>query len=74
MTINDLITFIHVNILPEPPISIREGKIIQQGVNKELDRLQTIVSGSRLWILDLEKKERAATGITSLKVRFNQVV
>lgn len=68
-----LISYIDSHILPEPPISIREGRMIQKGVHKELDRLRTIISGSREFIMDLEKKEREKTGIASLKVRFNQV-
>ncbi len=60
-------------IVEEPPISIREGGMITQNVDKELDRLRKIVGGSREWIVDLEMKEREQTGISSLKVRFNQV-
>lgn len=71
--INDLIIIIEKNIVEEPPISIREGKMIQPGINKELDRLRKIVGGSRDWIIELEKQERERTGISSLKVRFNQV-
>lgn len=72
-TIDSVIGLIGKNIVPEPPISIREGGMIAEGVDEELDRLQDIVNGSRDWIVDLEKKEREKTGITSLKVRFNQV-
>ncbi|HZE87623.1 MAG TPA: DNA mismatch repair protein MutS [Methylomirabilota bacterium] len=68
-----LIFLIEKTIVPEPPISIREGGIIQKGINKELDRLSKIVSGSKDWLLELERKERERTGISSLKVRFNQV-
>ncbi len=71
--ISKIIRHIEKHIAPEPPISIREGGMIQLGVDQELDRLRKIVGGSREWILELEKKERERTGIGSLKVRFNQV-
>lgn len=68
-----LIGYIEKHIVEEPPISIREGKMIRSGVDKELDRLRKIVGGSRDWIIELEKQEKERTGISSLKVRFNQV-
>lgn len=71
--ITAIIRLIEKNIVPEPPISIREGGMIQTAIDRELDRLRGIVGGSRDWILELEKKERERTGIGSLKVRFNQV-
>jgi DNA mismatch repair protein MutS len=68
-----IIKLIEKYFVPEPPISLREGKIINKGIHSELDHLRNIISGSRDWILSLEKKEREQTGIMSLKVRFNQV-
>ena len=72
-SITAIITVIEKIIVSEPPISVREGGMIQTGVAKELDRLRKIVSGSRDWILELEQKEKEQTGIATLKVRFNQV-
>ena len=69
-----IIEFIEKHIIAEPPISIREGGMIQTGINKELDSLRKIVNGSRDWIRELEKQERERTGIGSLKVRFHQVI
>ncbi|MBI5123700.1 DNA mismatch repair protein MutS [Candidatus Roizmanbacteria bacterium] len=71
--IEDLMHLITKYIMPEPPISIRVGGIIQTRISKELDNLRKIVNGSRDWILEMEQKEKVATGIASLKVRFNQV-
>lgn len=71
--IQKIISLLDTHIVPEPPISIREGKFIQSGVNAELDKLRSIVGGSRDWILEMEKNEKAATGIATLKVRFNKV-
>lgn len=71
--LTEICTYIKKNILPEPPITLREGRMMQSGINKELDRLRKIVGGSRELVLELEQKEREKTGIGSLKVRFNQV-
>lgn len=72
-SLQSVITYIKKNIVAEPPISIREGGMIANGIDSELDKLRGIVGGSRDWILDLEKQEKERTGISSLKVRFNQV-
>jgi len=72
-TIDQIINLIETIIVPEPPISVRDGAMIQKGVDKELDKLRKIVAGSRDWILSLEQEERERTGINSLKIRFNQV-
>lgn len=71
--LDTVIKLIEDIIIPEPPISIREGGMINFGIDKELDKLRKIVSGSRDFILTLEQEERERTGINSLKVRFNQV-
>ncbi|MBA3724000.1 MAG: DNA mismatch repair protein MutS [Candidatus Levybacteria bacterium] len=70
---DSIISLIQTYIVAEPPISIREGHMIMDGIDSELDRLRDIVGGSREWIVALEKQEREKTGIGSLKVRFNQV-
>jgi DNA mismatch repair protein MutS len=71
--IGSIISLIEKTIVPEPPISIREGGMIHTGIDEELDKLRKIVNGSRDWIVALEQEEREKTGINSLKVRFNQV-
>jgi DNA mismatch repair protein MutS len=73
VSIPQLISYIEKYIVAEPPISIREGGMITNGIDDELDKLRGIVGGSRDWIVELEQKERETTGINSLKVRFNQV-
>lgn len=57
----------------EPPVSLREGGFIKEGVNPELDQLRASAGGGREWVLALEKQEREKTGITTLKVRYNKV-
>lgn len=72
-SITAIIALIETIIVPEPPISVRDGGMIQPGIDKELDKLRKIVNGSRDWIISLEQQEREKTGIGSLKIRFNQV-
>jgi len=72
-TIDTIINLIQTTIVAEPPISVREGGMITAGIDKELDTLRKIVTGSRDFIVSLEQEERKRTGITTLKVRFNQV-
>jgi DNA mismatch repair protein MutS len=55
------------------PLTSREGGMIKEGVNPELDGLRSIKRDGRQWIADLEAKERKATGINSLKVSYNRV-
>ncbi|MBX7138166.1 MAG: DNA mismatch repair protein MutS [Oligoflexia bacterium] len=57
-----------------PPYLLSEGGVIASGVNAELDRFRVLKSDSRSWIAEIENKERAATGITSLKIKFNNVI
>jgi len=56
-----------------PPVSAREGAVIRDGYNGELDELRGLASGGREWIAELEATERGATGIPSLKVGYNSV-
>jgi DNA mismatch repair protein MutS len=68
-----IITRIETTIVNEPPITVKDGKMIKDGVNAELDNLRNIINNSKSWIIDLERTEREKTGIGSLKVRFNKV-
>ncbi len=57
-----------------PPLASREGGIIREGVDAELDRLRGIKQTGRSWIAELEADERKRSGINSLKIRFNNVL
>ncbi len=57
----------------EPPVTLREGGVIRDGFNAELDELRSIRTDGRSFISSLESTERERTGIASLKVRFNKV-
>ena len=60
-------------IVENPPISITEGNIIQDGYHEELDRYRDATKNGKTWIAALEKEEREKTGIKSLKVGYNRV-
>ncbi len=57
----------------EPPLVLREGGLIREGWNDELRELKQAARQGKDWIASLEQRERARTGIPSLKVRFNRV-
>ncbi len=56
-----------------PPFLNREGEIFNRGVSEELDRLITLTEDGQKWLVELEARERQATGINSLKVKYNRV-
>jgi len=57
----------------EPPLVLRDGGLIREGWNAELRELKQAARQGKEWIASLEQRERARTGIPSLKVRFNRV-
>jgi DNA mismatch repair protein MutS len=69
----DIGRLIESAIVDDPPLTIREGGIIREGYDSELDHLIAIMRDGRKWIAALEEKERKRTGINSLKVGFNNV-
>lgn len=60
-------------IVPEPPLSLKEGGIIRPGFHPELDELLALSREGKEWIARLETRERQRTGINSLKVRYNKI-
>ena len=69
----DLFQLLESSIVDNPPLTIKEGGIIKPNYDKELDALREIGKEGKGWILQLEAEERKKTGISSLKVRYNQV-
>lgn len=61
------------SILPEPAVLLRDGNVINHGYHAELDELRNIQNNGDTFLLDLEAKEKAATGINTLKVEYNRV-
>jgi DNA mismatch repair protein MutS len=56
-----------------PPVAAAKGGVIASGINEELDELRKIASGGKDYLLQLQQKEALATGISSLKISFNNV-
>ncbi|WP_163337073.1 DNA mismatch repair protein MutS [Desulfopila sp. IMCC35008] len=71
--LDDLYTLLEKGINPEAPITLRDGNLIREGYNSELDELIAIQRDGKQMILALESTEREATGIAKLKVGFNKV-
>ena len=69
----DLVELISRAIVDEPPLPIKEGGMIRDGFDTNLDELRTAQRGGKDWIAKLQADEIASTGIASLKVRFNSV-
>lgn len=64
---------IRATLVPEPPPTLAEGGVIAPGIHAELDELRAIGGTGRAAIAAIEERERARTGIASLKVRFTSV-
>ena len=60
-------------IAVDPPIALVDGGVIRKGYNAELDEIRSIAFGAKDWIAKLQQKEKARTGIPSLKISFNNV-
>ncbi|MBB3110383.1 DNA mismatch repair protein MutS [Paenibacillus phyllosphaerae] len=69
----DLAAMIGTVIVDDPPISVREGGLIRAGYDEYLDRLRDASVSGKKWLAELERKEREATGIKSLKIGYNKV-
>ncbi|MCI2058873.1 MAG: DNA mismatch repair protein MutS [Oscillibacter sp.] len=72
-SLDDLREKIAAAVCDEPPFSVREGGILRQGYNAEVDRLRSILSGGRGFLAELEAKEKERTGIRTLKIGYNKV-
>jgi len=60
-------------LLDEPPLNARDGGVVRDGIDPELDDLRGISRSGKRRIAEMEEAERARTGINSLKIRFNRV-
>ncbi|MCF0128044.1 MAG: DNA mismatch repair protein MutS, partial [Pseudobutyrivibrio sp.] len=72
-SLEDLFLLIDESINEEPPVSYRDGDIIKTGFNEEVDRLRLAKVEGKQWLAELETKEKDATGIKNLKIKYNKV-
>lgn len=71
--LEDVCNLIDISISEDAPFSVREGGMIKDGFNKELDELRSIVNGGRSVLTKLETEEQEKTGIKKLRIGYNKV-
>ncbi len=71
--LEDITCLIDSSIVEEPPVSVKDGGIIKDGYDEEVDRLRDAMTNGRQWIASLEADERDKTGIKNLKIGFTKV-
>lgn len=71
--LKDVYNIIDKSIKDEPSLSIKDGDIIKDGFNKEVDELRNAKNNGKEWIAKIEENEKSITGIKSLKIGFNKV-
>lgn len=71
--LEDIADLIERAIVPDPPLTLKEGGIIRSGYHPEVDELHEAATNGKNWIANLEAEERERTGIKNLKVGFNKV-
>ena len=71
--VSDIVGLVKRSISDDPPVTLKEGGLIKDGFDADLDVLRHTVRDGRKWIANLERSERERTGIKNLKVGFNNV-
>ncbi|NBK93299.1 DNA mismatch repair protein MutS [bacterium 1XD21-13] len=71
--LSDLQSMIAGTIREDPPISVRDGDIIRDGCNEEVDRYRRAKTEGKSWLAKVEADEREKTGIKNLKIKYNKV-
>ena len=71
--LEDLCSLIERSIVEDPPLAMKEGNIIREGYNEEVDTLRRAKSDGKSWLAKLEEEEREKTGIKNLRIKYNKV-
>jgi len=71
--LDDIVSLIERSIMEDPPVHVRDGGVIRDGYDPEIDQLRELLRDGRGWISRLEGSEKERTGIKSLKIAFNNV-
>ena len=71
--LSDIFELIDRSLVAEPPVTMKDGGVLREGYNAELDELLALTRQDKDWIARLEARERQQSGINSLKVRYNKV-
>ena len=69
----DLVEFLDTALVDEPPAQMKDGGIIRDGYNVDLDELRKASTEGKNWIAQMQQEEREKTGIDNLKIKFNNV-
>ncbi|WP_248925551.1 DNA mismatch repair protein MutS [Paenibacillus hamazuiensis] len=69
----DIAGWIEAAIVDDPPVSVRDGGMLKEGYHAYLDQLKEANKSGKQWIAELERQEREATGVKSLKIGYNKV-
>ncbi len=72
-SLEEIYALIDASILEEPPITVREGGLIKDGYNEDVDKFRHASTEGKTWLAELEAKEREKTGIKNLKIKYNKV-
>ena len=71
--LEDICQLIETAINDDPPIALKDGGIIKDGYNEDIDKYRSAKTEGKKWLSELEIKERDATGIKNLRVKYNKV-
>lgn len=71
--LSEIVKLVENAVTDEPPVNVKEGGVIKDGFNAELDNLRHIMNNGREIIETIERREKEATGIKNLKIGFNKV-
>ncbi len=69
----DTVELLYRAVIDNPPVLIRDGGVIASGYHQELDELRNLSQNADQFLLDMEQRERTATGINTLKVSYNRI-
>ncbi len=72
-TLDVISNLVENSIVDEPPVNVKDGGVIKDGFNEELDKLRLIISGGKGIIDEIEQREKEITGIKNLKIGYNRV-
>ena len=72
-SLDDIYALIDAAIEEEPPLLVREGGIIKDGFNEDIDMLRNAKCDGKQWLAQLEEEDRERTGIKNLKIKYNKV-
>ncbi len=72
-TLSDIADLIDRAIIDDPPLAMKDGGIIKAGFNEEVDTYRKAGTDGKKWLLELEAREKAATGIHTLKIKYSRV-